>query len=363
MKILQINKLYYPVIGGIETTVQNIAEKINHSNDLEIDVLACQTKGKRSVEIINDIKVYKAASFGKKMGMPISFDFFCLFFKLHNKYDKIILHFPFPLAAMLTPFIRKQKILIYYHSDIVRQKIGAFIFSPFIKYSLKRADKILVGSENLIKYSPLLNKYKNKCITIPFGIDITYTDNDKERANILKSQYQNRPLLLAVGRLVYYKGFEYAIEAMKSIDAHLLIIGTGPDEEKLKNLIKEFNLEDKINILPPQPILAPYFLACDLFLFPSVEPSEAFGLVQLEAMAAGKPVINTYLHTGVEEVSLNGETGVTIAPRNYAALSEAINLLLNNPELKKNYGDQALKRYQQQYTLETFNQRLINILK
>ena len=109
MKILQINKLYYPTIGGIETVVKDIAEGLN-SNEINIDVLACQKKGNRKEEIINGIKVFKAASFGKTLGMPLSFDFFKLFFKLKNNYDLIIIHYPFPLASLITPFINSKKL-------------------------------------------------------------------------------------------------------------------------------------------------------------------------------------------------------------------------------------------------------------
>jgi len=362
MNILQVNKLYHPVIGGIETVAKNIAELLNNSNEYIVDVLACQIKGHRATETINDVKVFRAASFGKKMGMPISLDFFSLFFKIFRQYDKIILHYPFPLAAFIAPFIPSNRLLIYYHSDIIRQKIGSSIISPFVKYSLKRADKILVGSHNLIESSPYLKPLKNKCIVVPFGLDINFNDNDNSQAEKIKKAYQNKKILLAVGRLVYYKGFQYAVEAMKSIDAQLLIIGSGPNEEKLKKLIAKFNLEDKISILPPQPSLAPYFLACDLFLFPSVERSEAFGLVQLEAMAAGKPVINTYLHTGVEEVSINNKTGITVPPRDVKALSAAIKTLLSNPELITKYASQARERYQQNYTLNKFKDRIIKIL-
>ncbi|MGE5426218.1 MAG: glycosyltransferase [Bacillota bacterium] len=362
MKILQINKLYFPTIGGIETIVKIIAENLNDDGK-SVDVLACQPKGKRRIEKINGVMTYKAASLGKKFGMPISFDFFFLFFRLRGHYDKFILHFPFPLAALIAPFIPKKKLLIYFHSDIIRQKLGAFLFSPFIKFSLKHADKIFVSNSNLVTYSPLLRNYRDKCAVIPFGVDVSYNAGDREAAAALRSKYNNRTILLAVGRLVYYKGFEYAIEAMKSIDAQLLIIGTGPYKEKLDDLIIKNKVVDKVTILPPQADLKAFFLACDIFIFPSVEPSEAFGLVQLEAMAAGKPVINTILHTGVEEVSINGETGITIPPRNGRAISDAINNLLGNPVTRETYGAQAQLRYRRLYTEKIFIDRLKKVLK
>ena len=134
-----------------------------------------------------------------------------------------------------------------------------------------------------------------------------------------------------------YKGFKYLITALadraladreldghRALDGHqakLLLIGTGPEKSSLKKLAKKLGVTDKIFFLDPVPDLKPYYLAADLFVFPSCEPNEAFGLVQLEAMAYGKPVINTYLKTAVEEVSLNGLTGLTVPPKDPAALA------------------------------------------
>ena len=354
MKILQINKLYYPVIGGIETIVKDIAHGLNNKDNITIDVLACQKKGKREESIIDGIKTYKAASFGKFLGMPLSFDFFKLFFEIKNNYDVFIIHFPFPLATLLIPFIPKEKFIIYYHSDIVKQKIAQIPFLPFINLSLKKAKKILVSGKNIVVSSSLLKKYKNKCEIIPFGIDTLFTEEDYNTAQKIKSQYLKNKLILSVGRLVYYKGFEYAIRSMTNINANLLVIGTGPEEKKLKHLIKENKLENKVFIIPPQPKLAPYLLAADVFLFPSTERSEAFGLVQIEAMSAGLPIVNTYLNTAVEEVSLNEVSGLTIKPKNVKAISEAINKILENESIKIEYSNNAKKRYKELFTKEIF---------
>lgn len=363
MKILQINKLYNPIIGGIETVVKDIAEGLNNQADFQVEVLACQVKGKRAIEDINGVKVYRAASWGKKFGMPLSLDLFKLFKDIKNNYDQIILHYPFPLAAMISPFIPKKKLIIYYHSDIVRQKLGALIFSPFIKYSLKKAHTILVGSHNLIASSPNLNSHTDKCKVLPFGYKANYTPDDYQRAEEIKQQYgQSRVLLLAVGRLVYYKGFDCAIKAMKDVRANLLISGAGPDEEQLKELIKTNHLEERVFLLEPQKRLAPLFLAADIFLFPSTARSEAFGLVQLEAMAAGKAIINTYLKTGVEEVSLNNITGLTVKPKNIEELNKAINILVNNQKLREKFGKAGQERYRRLYTTEIFINKLKTIL-
>ena len=354
MKILQINKLYHPVIGGVETIVKIISEGLNNKDGLEVSVLACQRKGSRTTEKINNIQVFKAASWGKMFGMPLSCDFFRLFFKIKKDYDLFILHYPFPLASIISLFIPKKKLVIIYHSDIVRQKIGRLLFLPFINSSLNRAKTIIVSGRNIINSSPVLKRRTNKCQVVPFGINYNFTENDYQEAKKIKNNYPPGPLLLSIGRLVYYKGFKYAILAMKDIKATLIITGQGPEADKLKALIKKHKLQDKVFIIPPQPKLAPYFLACDLFIFPSCARSEAFGLVQLEALAAGKPIVNTYLQTAVEEVSIDKETGLTVESKNTAALAEAIKQLLDNDEMREQMSRNAKKRYQKLFTEEKY---------
>lgn len=363
MKILQINKLYYPVIGGIETVVKDIAEGLNGQNNFQIDVLACQKKGVRTTETINGVQIFKAASLGKALGMPLSLDFFSLFKSLKNNYDLFLVHFPFPLTALITPFIPKEKLIIYYHSDIVRQKLFSLPFRPFINCSLKRATKILVSGQNIISSSPCLKKYAAKCEVVPFGFRADFQSADYQEAEKIKQQYAaDKPLLLAIGRLVYYKGYQYAIEALKNLDAKFLIIGQGPEEQKLRALITTTEQTDKILILPPQTRLESYLLACDIFLFPSAARSEAFGLVQLEALAAGKPIINTQLKTAVEEVGLDGVSGLTVEPKNAPAFAAALDKLIKNESLRQQYGANAKRRYQELFRMEIFLEKMTQII-
>ncbi|HQB50887.1 MAG TPA: glycosyltransferase [bacterium] len=364
-KILQINKFYYPHLGGVETVVKDIAEELDSDNWL-VDVLVCQSKGPRSVETIGNNKVYRAASFGKALGMPLSLDFFRLMKQLWKHYDIIIIHHPFPLAFLPLLFLPKKPLVIWYHCDIIRQKISKLFFLPFIHYGLKIANKIVVSTSRLTAFSPLLKKYKHKCQTIHFGLDLNHYQLTPEvalAAQKIKEHYSSdKKLLLSVGRLVYYKGYQYLIQAMTSIEAQLLIIGTGPEKEALASLIQDQHLENKITIIDPVDDLRPYYAACDLFILPSCASSEAFGLVQLEAMAFQKPVINTDLPTGVPEVSLNEETGLTVPLKDQQSLKQAIQKILNNEELSKLYGEKAKQRVSNLFNKENFKTELSQTL-
>jgi rhamnosyl/mannosyltransferase len=234
MKILQVSKLYSPWTGGVEKVAQQIAEALNGKDDFEIEVLCCQPKGKAKVEELNGIKVYRAASLGIFLGMPFSFDFFKLFKKLSKEVDLIDFHHPFPLGDLaIFLFKPKAKLVVHYHSDIVRQKFLAPFYKALILNTLKKAEKIIVSNPNLIKSSPYLKKFSQKCEIIPFGVDLEKFENYEENAvENLKRKYGN--FVLFVGRLNYYKGVQYLIEAMKDVDANLVIIGEGPEKENLK---------------------------------------------------------------------------------------------------------------------------------
>ena len=362
MKILEINKLYYPWCGGVETTVKDIAENLTATGRHQVDVLVCQARGRRTVEQINGITVYRAASCGRLLSLPLSLDFFRLFKELRkNNYDLIIFHHPFPLAFLVIPFLpRTQIISVWYHCDIVRQKILAKFFNPFIRAGLKRAKIILVNGRNLPRYSPLLKPYAAKCRVVPSAVAdkiLFPAAAADEEAEKIKQAY-GAPLILAVGRLVYYKGFEYLIEALAASSYKLLIIGAGSKHRKLQKSIAKYNLQKQIKIIPPVPDLTPYYLASELFVFPSVAKSEAYGIVQAEALACGKPVINTDLPTAVVEVSEDKITGLTVTPKDSKALRRAIDELMNNDAQRQEYGRNAKLKAQKFFSLARFTAEL-----
>jgi rhamnosyl/mannosyltransferase len=165
--------------------------------------------------------------------------------------------------------------------------------------------------------------------------------------------------MLAVGRLVYYKGYLNLIEAMRQAPGKLLIIGRGPLEEKMKSLISSYNLSDRVIIIAdaPSDIIA-YYQASDFLVFPSNARSEAFGLVQIEAMACGRPVINTNLPTGVPEVSLDKQTGLTVPVGNVVKLAEAIKSLWEDEGLRLRLGHNALDRAVNNFSQEKFKKNL-----
>lgn len=356
MKILQVNKLYYPVTGGIERTVQNIAEGLCQNTDMQ--VLVCQKKGKGVKEIVNGVKVYRAQSFGTLFSMPISIDFLFQLRKFAKDVDVIHFHMPFPLGdlgCLLSGY--KGKVVAYWHSDVVKQKKFMKLYKPVMNRFLERADVIMVGAQGIIDGSHYLQPFKDKCKVIPFAVSEEIW-RDGELYLQQKEGVQNtrgRMKFLFVGRLVYYKGCSVLLEALKQVERGCLtIVGTGELESELKQMALDLGIEDRVCFAGQisDDVLKQYFRETDVFVLPSVKRSEAFGLVQLEAMAYGKPVINTNLPSGVPDVSLNGLTGLTVEAEDPDGLASAMNWMIEHPEETKEFGKAAKRRLDEVFTLE-----------
>lgn len=354
MRVLQVNKLYSPWIGGVEKVVQDIAERLQ--GKVEMKVLVCQPKGAGTREIINKVEVFRAGSIGIYSSMPVSFSFPFLLKKLAKDADILHFHLPFPMATLSHLLVRpKAKVVVWWHSDIVRQKNMMRLYKPFLIQFLKRADRIIVATKEHIGSSAVLKSFEDKCSVIPFGIDASlfeFDENLRRDVARLREKYGSK-IVLFVGRLIYYKGVEHLIRAMKDVDGTLLIVGQGPLESHLRRVATKCGLYERVVFLgkvQDREMTACYH-SCDVFVLPSIARSEAFGLVQLEAMACGKPVVNTDLPTGVSFVSRHGETGLTVPPADSAAMGLAIKKLLEDADLREKYGLAARERVEKYFNV------------
>ena len=357
-KITHIARFAYPHIGGIEAVIEQINASLSNE-EFEKEVICCSNTDKSSIE--NEVKYTRCRYLFDFAANSISPQ---LFFKMMF-YKTDIIHFHMPVIQNVVIWfilyhlglLRYKKMFVTYHSDVVGYDKIMKPFVPMYKYFLSKADKIHVLSPNIIESSNMLPAVKDKCIVIPQGISIDDKSNEK-KVNEIKQKYAGKKILFSLGRMVPYKGFIYGIKAMKNVEnAVYLIGGTGPLKADFEEYIKENNLQDKVVLLGrvEDCDLDSYYKACDIYLFPSIMQSEAFGIVQLEAMKYGKPVINTNLGTGVNYVSIHEETGLTVEPKNAEQLSKAINKLLNNDERRLKCGQGARERVK-----KVFNKKISN---
>ncbi len=367
LKVFHAAKWYYPFVGGIETAAREINGALVGKTQTE--VLVCSEEGRSKTDITDGVKVVRAKTICSLLSTPISFEYLRKFRKMSKNADVIQMHAPYPLsdlALFLCAGRKKAKVALWWHSDVVKQKKMMFFYKPLMKYMLKRADVIFVSGKSIAKKSDYLPKYMNKIKVLPFGID-PKNYSVPERTGYLDEILTDKGSvkLLFAGRLVYYKGVDVLIDAMNKVSgAELFIVGEGELEAELKNKTAELGLESKIHFLGKidDDALRGVFCDCDMFVLPSVSRSECFALVQLEAMMYGKPVINTNLPTAVPDVSLDGETGITVEPGSSEELANAIQKLTDDENLRSLYGENAKKRCITEFSLSKMQEEYYNVI-
>jgi rhamnosyl/mannosyltransferase len=369
MKILHIYKDYAPVLGGIENHLRLLAEgQAGRGHD--VTALVTNPAGRRTTESLEGgVRVIRAARLATAASTPLSGS---LALALRRARPDIVhLHFPYPVGEVSQWALgHGAPAVLTYHSDVVRQANILRFYKPLMMRVLAGVDAIIIGSPPM-QQSAYLAGFQDKLHLIPYGIPLERFRQRPTEAELARVRYrylggkaatEPLPLLLFVGRLRYYKGLDTLIAALPKVNARLLAVGTGPMQAEWQETAARERVEDRViwaGEAPDSDLPTLYHLA-NLFVLPASHPSEAFGLVQVEAMAAGLPVVCTELGTGTTYVNRDGETGRVIPPRDPAALAEAINALLADGDLRRRLGQGAQARANE-FALETMVERTLRV--
>lgn len=360
LRTLQIGKFYPPYMGGMETHLQALCENLAPS--IKVQVVVANDSRRSSEDWVRGIKVMRTGTLFNLSSAPICPKMIGAISRAEA--DIVHMHLPNPMAVLAyLASGHRGKLIITYHSDVVRQKLLGTAFYPILARVLDRCAAIIATSPNYVESSAILSAYHERCHVIPYGIPLQQFEQcNQAEVRAIRARYGER-LILSVGRLVYYKGFEYLIRAMANVPGRLLLIGDGPLRASLEQEARAYGVSDRVVFLGElqNEETIPYYHATDLFALASIARSEAFGIVQLEAMACGKPVINTQLDSGVPFVSLGGVTGLTVPPGDAAALAAALNQLLDDPTLRAAYGAAARQRVREEFALEVMMRRTLQL--
>ena len=313
---------------------------------------------------VDTMPVEALFSFGTLLSTPIAPSFPFVLARRSRQAALLALHHPFPLndigVALGLP--RKTAVVVHWHGEIVRQRSLTGLVAPFIRRTLARAQRIIVSHPTLVSESPFLAAHTRKMRGRSLRDRCTYwTELDsaqRRRVEELRSRYPR--LVIATGRLVPYKGFDVLIEALRRVDATAVIVGEGPLRPDLLRLAQQRGVADRLILagMLSRDDLKVHLHAARLYAFPSVSAAETFGIVQLEAMAAGLPIVNTDLPTGVPHVARHGHEALTVPPHDPAALAAAIAQLLADRELSQRLGAAGRRRAMTDYDLENFVRRI-----
>jgi glycosyltransferase involved in cell wall biosynthesis len=371
IRVCHLGKYYPPSAGGIESHVQTLAHA-QAALGLSVQVY-CINHGDGPTTREEDgpvdvTRFGRAASFAKLDVCPD------LGAQL-KRVDADLLHLHVPNPTMVLGLLRARPgkpVVVTYHSDLIRQRISGPLFRPLERLAYRGVRAILTTSPLYPAGSTFLRPYTDRLHVLPHGIDLQpYIDpapEARDRAAELRAQYgQGGPIWLGAGRQVYYKGFVHAIRALTRVRGRLLLIGEGPERPALRAEAERLGVADRVvfvGVLPHYLDLVPYYLAADAFWFPSNARSEAFGLVQVEAMACGCPVINTQIpHSGVPWVSVHDETGLTVPVDDPVALADAANRLLSEPGLRDRLASAAQRRASAEFDHRVMAERSLAIYR
>lgn len=364
MKILQLGK-FYPVEGGVEKVMYDLMTGLSESGVVCDMLCASNINGGRTMVINDYAKLMICRAWMKKAATMISPEMILLLHKICRRYDIVHVHHPDPMAC-LALFLSgyKGKVVVHWHSDICKQKMLLKFYIPLQKWLLRRADVIIGTTPIYLEESPYLRGMSWKFACLPIGVDAM--SSTPEKVESVKRSFGGRKIVFSLGRLVAYKGYGYLVEAARYLSDEFVVLigGTGDLKEELQRQIDALGLNERVKLLDfvSDDLLPAYYGACDLFCLSSVQKTEAFGIVQIEAMSFGKPVVATMIpHSGVSWVNKHGVSGLNVQPKDSKALAEAIMKITDNREVYQKYSRNAADRYKNLFTKETMVSRCIEI--
>lgn len=352
MKILQLGK-FYPIRGGVEKVEWSLTEGLS-ARGIPCDMLCASFDGVKVMRVIplnENGRIFVVPTLLKAAGTMIAPKMIGWLRKHQAGYDIIHIHHPDPMAALALRLSGyKGRVILHWHSDILSQRFFLFFYRQLQNWLIRRAEKIVGTTPVYVRESPHLAQAQNKCMAVPIGIDPLQPA--PERIAEIRSRFAGKKLILSIGRLVPYKGYPYLIEAMKLLpgDYHLVIGGTGPLREQLEKQIQTLDLQNRVTLTGyiDDADIPAWFGACDCFVLTSTMKTEAFGIVQLEAMSCHKPIVATRIPgSGVAWVNEDGVSGRNVTPGKPEEYAAAIQEVTINGE---EFGENAYLRYLKCFT-------------
>jgi glycosyltransferase involved in cell wall biosynthesis len=363
VKILHAYKIYRPdVNGGIPAVIAMLCRSLD--SGVTSSIIVARAFGWFRKYLIDGVPVRAITSLGTLLSMPVAPSFPHALKRLSRNCDILVHHAPFPLTdlAISMGLPKPTALIVYWHAEIVGRSALKWLLSPMLRSALRRADRIVVSHPEMAQNSPFLDPYANKTVVVPYAVDTRYWSGiDGDQQNAVNALRQTHPrLVVAIGRLVGYKGYDVLLQAIQQIDAQAMIVGAGPLQTQLEDLARSLGISDRVTFRGglKRDDIKTLLHAARVFALPSVNIAEAFGIVQIEAMAAGRPVVNTSLPTAVPHIARHELEGLTVAPGDPDALAGALQRLLDNPEYAETLGAAGRARAIAEYDEVQFQARM-----
>lgn len=367
MRLLQISKFFPPEHGGIEACARELAEGFSAAG-IANDVLCC-ARGRATLRerAAAGYGVVRAGSLGLLHSTSMAPALIAETRRAAGDYDVLHVHMPDPMAALAVWRARPRgKLVLHWHSDVVRQRLALKLYGPLQRWLLARADAIVATSEPYAAASRALAPWRDKLAVIPVGIGDNAARLRTDRVAALKACHAGKKIVFALGRMASYKGFDVLIEAAARLsdDRVVLIGGAGPLLDRYRAQVDRLGLAERVRLLGPMTDddLITHLHGADVFCLPSITRAEAFGVAMLEAMAAGRPVVASDIPgSGVPWVNQDGVTGFNVRLGDAPALAQAIERVLGDDALAARMGAASRQRYRSEFTAAAMTRRFIDL--
>ena len=364
MRVMHIGKYFAPFKGGIENMMLALIDAQVKAG-LAVSVFVHQhEKGMPFVkEQRKGALIYRTPIVAKLLFVPIALMALRHLRTAIKETNPNVLHAHLPnVTCFLLLFMKTAKhtpLILHWHSDVIGEKPHWAIkcLYPFYQFFeralLKRASRIIVTSENYLGSSAPLSAFKHKCVVIPLGL----IDAENQHQADCNTSMPSTINALCIGRLTYYKGHEYLLNAMAAlpnIPLQLNIVGDGELRDKLQKQAMQAGLTHRVRFLGQvdDATLNELISHCAFLVLSSIERTEAFGLVLLEAMRAAKPCICTDVPgSGMSNVVIHNKTGLVVKHADVSALANALNELTNDRPLCERLGENGRQRFLSEFTV------------
>jgi glycosyltransferase involved in cell wall biosynthesis len=354
MRVLQVSKFYPPVMGGIESVAWELTEGLNRAG-VHTDVLCANQHWRtRRERAAAGYEIVRVGSLGMLLSTSMAPAMAWHLARMARDCDVVHLHMPDPMAALALWWARpKARVVVHWHSDVVRQRWAMRLYGPLQDWLLRRADAVVATSEAYATASPPLQAVRDKVVIVPIGVSDLRPGVDAGRVDEIRRRYGGRRIVFALGRMTHYKGFDFLVRAAALLpkDCVVVIGGAGEGFDVHRASVSRLGLAGKVDLLGhvPDPDLVQWFASCDVFCMPSTLRAEAYGVAMVEAMMLGKPVVATDIAgSGLPWVNVHGETGLNVPPCDAEALAQALGRLLGDAEVRLAMGRAARRRFERE---------------
>lgn len=324
--------------------------------------------------------MYSVPCYGRWLYTPVSPGFPLVLKRAIHDFKPHILHLHLPNTSafwvLVVPSASRVPWVIQWQSDIVRSTVDRRLawayrfYRPLEQRLLRRAAVVVTSSEPYLETSQPLAPWRGKCRVISLGIDqkrLKMPDSAVLRWAEEGVWRPGKTRILSIGRLTYYKGHEVLIRAAAHMpDAHVLVVGQGDRERALKREISRLGLNGRVTLLGflPDRNVQALLSTCDIFCLPSIERTEAFGLVILEAMAYGKPVVAADVTgSGMGWIIQHEKTGILVPPRDPVALADALLSLARDSVLRHRLYREAVKRFEDLFQIDEVAKKIHDLYR